>query len=131
MATLLIEVFTSPTCPHCPAAVKATKELFEKYNELKSDVTWKEVSTGTPSGSSKARSYGISSVPTIIMTNLKTNERFGIVGVPGDKKYLNMIYKGIGKSSEKEKNSQENNNKMSENTYNSKNLIDKFANLFK
>jgi len=125
MATLLIEVFTSPTCPHCPAAVKATKELFEKHNELKRDVIWKEMSTGTPAGYNKARTYGISSVPTIIMTNLKTNERFGIVGVPSDKKYLDMIYKGLGMTEK------ENNNKMSENTDNNKNLIDKFANLFR
>lgn len=129
MATLLIEVFTSPTCSHCPAAVKATKELFEKHNELKSDVVWKEVSTGTPSGYNKARSYGILSVPTIIMTNLKTNERFGITGVPSDKKYIDMIHKGLGVS--EEKNTKENSEEMAKGTNKNKGSVDKFADLFR
>ncbi len=131
MATVLIEVFTSPTCPHCPAAVKATKGLFEKYNELKKDVVWKEVNTGTHAGSSKARTYGISSVPTIIMTNLKTHERFGVGGAPNDKKYLDMIYKALGKSPEKD-NNKEIKQEHSENKSNNEGgLIDKFTNLFK
>jgi len=127
MATVLIEVFTSPTCPHCPAAVKATKELFQKYPELKNDVTWKEISTGTPSGYKKAVSYGISAVPTIIITNLKTNERFGTIGVPSDKKYLDIIYKCMGKT-EKE-NDVEKDIKSAKDTNNG-GLIDKFAKLF-
>jgi len=130
MATVLIEVFTSPTCPYCPAAVKATKGLFEKHNELKKDVAWKEVNTGTPAGASKARTYGISSVPTIIITNLKTNEKFGVGGAPNDKKYIDMIYKALGKSPEKDS-GKEVKKEHSESSNNEGGLIDKFANLFR
>jgi len=127
MATVLIEVFTSPTCPHCPAAVKATKELFQKYLELKNDVTWKEMSTGTQLGYRKAVSYGISAVPTIIITNLKTNEKFGIVGVPSEKKYLEIIYKCLGKT-EKENDIKKDIKSVKDT--NNGGLIDKFAKLF-
>lgn len=126
MATVLIEVFTSPTCPHCPAAVKATKELLQKHEELKKEVVWKEMSTGTPRGYNKARTYGISAVPTIILTNLKTNERFGVVGAPSDKKYLDLIYKTLGRAPPE----REEIKKESETSENKSNLINKFANLF-
>ncbi|CEG13646.1 hypothetical protein MSIBF_A4390004 [groundwater metagenome] len=131
MATVLIEVFTSPTCTHCPAAVKATKELFRKHEELKKDVTWKEMSTGTPAGYNKARTYGISSVPTIILTNLKTNERFGVGGAPNDKKYIDMIYNALGKSPEKDAHKEIKKEHSENKSNNEGGLIDKFANLFR
>jgi thioredoxin 1 len=89
---LEIEIFTSPTCPHCPAAVRATKELMEKHPELKDSVVWKEMSTVTPQGAEKARAYGIRGVPTIVITNEK-GEKAGLVGAPDVKRYYDVIQK--------------------------------------
>ena len=89
---LEIEIFTSPMCPHCPAAVRATKELMEKHPELKESVSWKEMSTATPEGAQKARSYGIRGVPTIVIINEK-GEKSGLVGAPDVNRYYDVIRK--------------------------------------
>ncbi len=90
MSDLKIEVFTSPGCPHCPTAVRVTRELMEENPELAERVRWKEMSTATPEGSRKAQAYGIRAVPTIIFTN-KRGERGGYVGAPSKKRYLEII----------------------------------------
>ena len=92
MAELKIEVFTSPTCSHCPSAVRATKELLEENPQLKVGVEWVEVSMATADGRRKAANYGIHSVPTIVLTNSK-GEKGGIVGAPTKKRYLDVINK--------------------------------------
>ncbi len=92
MKDLEIEIFTSPTCPHCPAAVKATKEVLNENPELKARVEWKEMNTAKSYAKRRARSYGIRSVPTIILTNTKTGEKSGVTGAPSNQRYLKMIY---------------------------------------
>jgi thioredoxin 1 len=90
MTELKIEVFTSPTCPHCPGAVEATKRLLSENPELDGKVKWEELSTRTPEGSRKAAAYGVRGVPTIVTTNSK-GEKGAFVGAPTQKAYLNMI----------------------------------------
>ena len=82
MAT--IELFTSPTCPHCPSA----KELVRKVSkELK--INAKEFSTATKEGSRKANSYGIMSVPTIIIKG--TKEVIGLRGTPSRERLIESL----------------------------------------
>jgi len=90
MTKLNIEVFTSPTCPHCPAAVYATERLLAENPELAEKISWKEISTRSPEGSRKAKTYGIHSVPTIILTNSK-GQKAGFVGAPMRATYLNIV----------------------------------------
>jgi len=90
MTELTIEVFTSPRCPHCPAAVRATKELMAQHPELEDKVGWKELSVATPEGSRKANEYGIRGVPTIILTD-KDGNKGGIVGAPAVKRYYEVV----------------------------------------
>jgi thioredoxin 1 len=90
MAEIKIEVFTSMTCPHCPAAVKATETLMAENPELAEKVKWKEMNTSTEEGSRKARAYGIRGVPTIVVTNEK-GEKTGYVGAPTQQTYKNLI----------------------------------------
>lgn len=97
MAELKIEVFTSPTCPACPSAIKATKELLKENKQLGGRVKWVEMSTGTPKGSKRARRYGIRGVPTIIITN-RRGEKGGITGTPSKRKYLEVVYKMLGET---------------------------------
>ncbi|MBN2518254.1 MAG: thioredoxin family protein [Candidatus Altiarchaeota archaeon] len=91
MAELNIEVFTSPTCPHCPAAVRATEELLAEHPELEGRIKWKEMSTATQEGHRKAVAYGIMAVPTIVLTNTKTGQKGGIRGAPTKAGYLKAI----------------------------------------
>jgi len=95
MSELKIEVFTSRTCPHCPSAVRATKQLLEENPSLKGRVKWSEVSTSTPKGGRRASTYQIRSVPTIILTN-KNGEKGAYPGTPSQEKYLKMVYEMLG-----------------------------------
>ena len=90
MTQLKIEVFTSPTCPHCPAAVRVTEEIMEENPELAKIIKWKEMSTATAEGYKKATAYGIRGVPTIVLTNSR-GEKGGIVGAPRKERYLKII----------------------------------------
>lgn len=90
MAELKIEVFTSPTCPHCPAAVVATKNLLSENPDLAEKIKFVELSTRDSEGSKKARAYGIRSVPTIVVTNSK-GEKGAYVGAPTKNEYLRMV----------------------------------------
>ena len=90
MNDLTIEVFTSPTCPHCPAAVKATETLVEENPELAKHITWSELSTATREGREKAVAYGIRGVPTIVVTNSK-GQKGAHVGAPPRATYMKMI----------------------------------------
>jgi predicted DsbA family dithiol-disulfide isomerase len=92
MDRIKIEVFTSPTCPHCPGAVKATEKLLDENPELQDKVTWKELSTASPKGHSKAKTYGIRSVPTIVVTNSR-GEKGAYAGAPTQRHYKDMIEK--------------------------------------
>ena len=96
MSDLKIEVFTSPTCPHCPAAVRVTMEVLNENPELKRKIEWMEMNTVKPNARRKARSYGIRGVPPIILTNTKTGETAGITGAQGKRRYLDVIYKTMG-----------------------------------
>lgn len=85
MSDLKIEVFTSPRCPHCPSAVKATKQLLKENKKLGGRVKWVELNTATSKGRKKAQ------VPTIVFTNTK-GEKGAVTGTPSQKKYLEIVY---------------------------------------
>lgn len=61
---VLVEVFTSPTCPHCPGAVMAADEA---KKQLGDEIDVKVVDTSDVENIQKAREYGISAVPTIVI----------------------------------------------------------------
>jgi thioredoxin 1 len=70
---VVIEVFTSPTCPHCPQALSMAKELAGQMPGLQVV----EVSTATPQGFAKAALYGVKAVPTVFI-----NRKRAFVGAP-------------------------------------------------
>lgn len=68
MAKVTLELFTTPTCPHCPPAKRKVQEFldyFEKKRPGMLSATLYDAST--PAGSVKARGYGITTVPTIVV----------------------------------------------------------------
>jgi small redox-active disulfide protein 1 len=69
----VIEVFTSPTCPHCPMALLMAKEVAASMPGIQVV----EQSTATPQGFAKAAFYGVQAVPTVFI-----NGKRAFVGAP-------------------------------------------------
>ena len=69
----VIEVFTSPTCPHCPQALMMAKQVAIQIPGIQVV----ELSTATPQGMAKAAFYGVQAVPAIFINGKKA-----FVGVP-------------------------------------------------
>ena len=61
-----VEVFTSPTCPHCPAAVQVVDEAKAKLGDA-IDVELKSIAD--EEGRQAAINYGIMAVPAIAINN--------------------------------------------------------------
>ena len=83
--TVIIEIFTSPTCIYCPAAKKIVEEVAGK------DITVVEHSSATPEGRRRASEFGIQSVPTIFVSGPGTKEIIGFRGSPSKEGLLKAI----------------------------------------
>ncbi len=88
-----IEVYTSPTCPHCPHAKKVADEVAKNRDDVKVI----EISTGTKNGQKKARNNNVRSVPTIFVTSSEIEDKIGHVGTPSKKSLNKMIDLSLGK----------------------------------
>jgi small redox-active disulfide protein 1 len=76
---LLIELFTSPTCPHCPAAKRVTENVVKQMEGallIERDIS-------TPEDAEVAARYRVQGVPTIVV-----NGKYKMVGVPGSEDEL-------------------------------------------
>lgn len=69
----VIEVFTSPTCPHCPRALAMARQLAMQMPGIQVV----ELSTAAPQGYAKAALYRVQAVPTIFI-----NGKRAFVGAP-------------------------------------------------
>ncbi len=69
----LLELFTSPTCPHCPTA----KRVAENVVEQMSGALLIERDISMPENADIAAKYGITGVPAIVV-----NGKFKMFGVP-------------------------------------------------
>lgn len=84
-----IFLFTSPTCPHCPAA----KRFANEFKKSRDDFNLIELSTMTPEGRNKASKFGIMTVPTFIITGHAFPDPIGLKGVQNNEtmnKYLDI-----------------------------------------
>ncbi len=90
-----IEVFTSPTCPHCPRA----KSALDQFSKSNSFVKVVETSTGTNKGRKRAELFGVRSVPTLFITGPGTKDRIGFIGVPSQSQLKKMANIALGKES--------------------------------
>lgn len=70
---LLLELFTSPTCPHCPAA----KLVAENVVRQMEGALLVERDIAMPENADIATRYGVQGVPTIVV-----NGKYQMVGVP-------------------------------------------------
>ncbi|WP_297981456.1 MJ0307 family thioredoxin [uncultured Methanobrevibacter sp.] len=78
-----VEVFTSPTCPHCPGAkqvvAQAKEELGDAIDVIQFDIAEEE-------GRQKAINYGIMAVPAIAI-----NDEVKFVGAPSLAQLMNEL----------------------------------------
>lgn len=80
----VIEVFTSPTCPHCPRALLMAKEVAASMPGIQVV----EQSTATSQGFAKAAFYGVQAVPTVFI-----NGKRAFVGAPPSVEALRQAVK--------------------------------------
>jgi|FLOH01.1.fsa_nt_gi thioredoxin 1 len=86
-----IEVFTSPTCPHCPSALNLAKQIEKE----RSDVKVIETSSISSQGRKRAQMYNVMSVPTVFV-NGPHFDRIGFRGTPPKSKLLEAIDISLG-----------------------------------
>ena len=66
-AKLEIEIYTSPTCPYCPAALRMLQKAVTIYGEA---VHVTKVDVTSPSGQELAGFYKVQATPTIVMNGI-------------------------------------------------------------
>jgi len=88
-----IEVFTSPTCPYCPSAVKVANEVAKE----RADVIVEELDTYSDEGSRKALQFQVMTVPTVFVNGPMHNEILAISGVPSKEKLNELVDISQGK----------------------------------
>jgi len=77
-----VEVFYSPFCLHCPAAIRLVRDVCRKFR----DVEIEEVNCLGDSGTERAIKYQISFVPTIII-----NGKTKLIGPPREEDLVKAI----------------------------------------
>lgn len=82
MEGFLLELFTSPTCPHCPRAREIISEAVKSMRNALLIV--REVTE--PENAELARKHGIQSVPTLII-----NGNYRVEGVPRREELLRFL----------------------------------------
>jgi len=87
-----VEVFTSPTCPHCSSAAKLVREIGKERD----DVRVVETSTATGYGQKRAKQLGIMAVPSVFVSGPAYAEHIGFKGLPSKKGLLKAIDISLG-----------------------------------
>lgn len=82
-----IGVFTSPTCSHCPGALKLAKEISKERN----DVRVEEYSLATSVGKKMAVLHQVHSFPTIFVQGPAHHETIAFRGSPSRDKLRTAI----------------------------------------
>lgn len=91
---VIVEVFSSPTCPHCPRAVRTAKRVARKFG---TKVRFIHTDTGTGTGSRRAKSFKVMSVPTILIHSPE-GEVLGHRGNPEDATVERMVRQALGET---------------------------------
>jgi small redox-active disulfide protein 1 len=84
---ILIELFTSPTCPHCPRA----KRMAEGVVRQLPGALLIERDVSEPENQRAAAEYGIRGVPTMVI-----NRKHVITGAPGSEHELMDAIRRMG-----------------------------------
>ncbi len=88
-----IEVFTSPTCPHCPSAVRLAKSIEKRIPDIVKAV---ETSSGSQHGYQRFKKFNVMATPTIIISGPAIQDKIGFVGTPSERKLVKAISEASG-----------------------------------
>lgn len=90
---VLVELFVSPNCPHCPAAKLAVAKARRKFKDK--DIEFKKYRTTTPEGKAKAAKYNLLGVPAVFVDGEM------IKGEITEEKVVDMIERKLNPQSKK------------------------------
>ena len=66
-----IEIYTSPTCPYCPAAIRMLQKAIDIYGK---EIEVTKIDITTPNGEELATYYEIKATPTIVIITIGTTK---------------------------------------------------------
>ncbi len=98
MTQATMMVFSSPTCPHCPAA----KNFAEQVHKERDDVRLQLVTSGTPGAEKLFRKYDVASVPTVIIKGDSYDQNIGLRGAQSPKTLHKYVDLALGIEREEE-----------------------------
>ncbi len=78
---VMMKLFTSPTCPHCPKAERVVSRVAREEGVIAI-----EFPVNTEQGMKEALKYGIRGVPALVI-----DERYLILGVPDEIELRKLI----------------------------------------
>lgn len=91
-------LFTSPRCPHCPAAKKWAQEHIASDKELE----YFEFSSLDPGAREMAEKFQVRSVPTFIIIGTNYDKPIGISGTPSEERFKKLLGLARGELSEED-----------------------------
>ena len=94
MSKAELYVFSSPTCPHCPAA----KSISEEFARERDDVKLIQVVSGTGGAEKLFRKFDVMSVPTIIIRGPAHPNNIGLRGAQGKNVLAKYVDIALGKA---------------------------------
>lgn len=81
-----VEVFSTSTCPHCPAAIEAAEKAKEKLGDAIEVEAIKVDDPSNPENRQRAIDYQIMAVPTIVIDGEVT-----FVGAPSEEELIDVL----------------------------------------
>ena len=90
-----IEVFTSPTCPHCPSAIRLAKSVEKVIPDVVKVV---ETSSASYHGFQRMKKFNIMATPTIMISGPAIPDKIGFRGTPSKNKFIDAISEASGMS---------------------------------
>jgi glutaredoxin len=94
--TTILHLFTSRTCPHCPA----TKDFAKRFS-TEQEIPLKEHNIQTQEGHEQAQYFGVQSVPTIIFFDEDIKQPIGLRGLPSDQGAIKALKAARNQSTKK------------------------------
>ena len=81
-----VEVFSTSTCPHCPAAIDAAEKAKDKLGDQIDVESVKIDDPNNPENRQRAMDYQIMAVPTVVI-----NGEVSFVGAPSDVELIEKL----------------------------------------
>ncbi len=91
---MIVLLFVSSHCIHCPVAEKLVKKVVPDYEEHGLD--FEKIRTATKEGKKLGKEYNIRGTPTIILLNDEDEEVKRFVGTPEEQVFRNELEKMLG-----------------------------------